>query len=225
MEIIGIVPFRGGSKGLENKNFRILNGLPLWRKAVNQAVKVCDRVIVSTDRLDKCDFDGFDTLIQDRRPDHLASDNASMADVLMHLISRFKLDNKILVLLQPTSPLRKICDIESAVRLFNSSDFDMVFSVVEKDNACLKYGLVKNHKFDAINKSEHLFQNRQELPKVFGPNGAIYVFNSSIFMQQKSFPASNIGYIEMNVDDSLDIDNYEDFLLAEKYFEERQEPY
>lgn len=207
-----IVPFRANSKGLPRKNFLLLNDQPLWKRAVLQAQRTCSKTIYSTDyslsETDRKEVEG----IYDRRPNVLATDDTLMEEVLGYLIREYELHSDNLVLLQTTSPLRLDEHIKNACELFSTGNYSMVMSVVEKDNIALKYGLLGHeNNFEFINKPCYCFSNRQNLPEVFGPNGAVYVFNALTFLESNSFPHKNIGVIKMSMDHSLDIDSEENY--------------
>ena len=207
-----IVPFRASSKGLPRKNFLLLNDQPLWKRAVLQAQRTCSETIYSTDHSlsvsDRAEIKG----IYDKRPDILATDDTLLEEVLIYLIREYELYSENLVLLQTTSPLRLDEHIKNACELFSTRNYSMVMSVVKKDNLSLKYGLLgSENNFEFINKPCYCFENRQNLPEVFGPNGAVYVFNALTFLESNSFPHKNIGVIKMSADHSLDIDSEENY--------------
>lgn len=217
---IAIVPFRSGSKGLKNKNFLTINREPLWRRAVMQGYRVCENILYSTDYYmddhEKVNLPG----IYDHRPKHLASDHSTMTDLVLYLIKKYSLEQKNLVLLQPTSPMRSDANILSAIKLFDSGGFKMVFSTVEKDRKALKYGFVSaDNEFRSINNPDYCFANRQSLPKLFGPNGAVYVFSANEFLSSTGFPTSGIGASEMTKLESMDIDTKADYLEVLKCLE------
>ena len=213
---VAIVPFRSGSKGLFQKNFRMLGGVPLWLRAALQGTNTCEKLVCSTDRLDLCNFDKLDDVLIDHRPASLADDDSTMTDVISHLIYKFSLQDDILVLLQPTTPLRTHEQIEQAIHLYLNNDYSMIMSVVEHDNRCLKFGLNNSGVFSHINEAQFCFNNRQSLPKVYGPNGAIYVFRGKDFLKSNQFPSKKIGILEMSSKTSVDVDTKDDFRKAER---------
>jgi len=221
MEIIAIVPFRAGSKGLKNKNFLTLGDIPLWERALNQALVFSDQVILSSDRLDKCELRGDRKVLLDDRPQELATDDTEMKQVIEHIIKKYDLRDEIIVLLQPTSPLRAQTDIDKAIKLFQTGKFSLVLTVTEVDKNHLKAGLLENEKLIPINNPEYLFQNRQSLPSVFKPNGAIYVFQADTFRANGGFPKEAIGVLKMDETSSTDIDGLNDLKFAESQIEKR----
>ena len=92
----------------------------------------------------------------------------------------------------------------------------MVMSVSKKDNRILKHGFIKNGRFETVNRAEYCFENTQNLPDVFGPNGAIYIFRADDFLAAKGFPHDSVYAYEMDLVSSIDIDKIEDFEKAER---------
>lgn len=207
---IAVVPVRAGSKGIPNKNLKLAGGLPLYLHAVQQGIRTVGQVLVTTDIVEICP----DTLPAGcrvvRRPSHLASDDALMADVLKHLIETEGLGKSTIVLLQATSPLREDTDIFAAVTLHAEGRHDMVMSVVRRDSGVLKYGSLVGPNFVALSNPAFCFQNRQLLPPVYGPNGAVYVFSAAQFIEAGGFPSARIAAVEMPKERSLDIDTESD---------------
>jgi N-acylneuraminate cytidylyltransferase len=213
---LAIVPVRAGSKGLKGKNMRPLDGLPLYLHAVHQGLRTAGHVLISTDitEINQSNLPIGCTLCP--RAAELASDDVPMASVITHLIKTHSLQGYTLVLLQATSPLREDADIESAMNLHAGGVFDIVMSVVARDQGVLKYGTLNGNQFVAMRDPTYCFQNRQSLPNVYGPNGAVYVFSAESFMQKEDFPTARIGVVEMPAMRSIDIDTAEDFRYVEE---------
>ena len=123
----------------------------------------------------------------------------------------YELQKSTIVLLQPTSPLRRDEDISKCIKTFKNNTFDLVFTVSSQDRAVLKSGFVRGNKFVPIGEPDFTFMNRQDLPELFRPNGAVYVFNGGWFVENNGFTSNNIGVVEMPKENSLDIDNQVDF--------------
>ena len=207
---ISLVPIRAGSKGLKNKNIAKIQGIPLYLRTVNQALRITEKCIINTDInsiLKKKDFDENIVLFQ--RDKKFARDNTNMNSVLKDLFIKMNLINKVIVLLQATSPLRKDEDIKNAIKIFNNGKYSMVISVKRVKSNILKYGYENNESFTPISK-KYLYKNRQSLPKVFAPNGAIYIFSVNEFLKKNKLPENNIGFYEMPYERSIDIDKKED---------------
>lgn len=219
--IVAIVPARNGSKGLVGKNTLPLHGVPLYLRAVQQGLRVVDRVLLTTDieAIDGSELPAGCVLC--RRPAELAGDYVPMAAVIRQLIEKYSLAHKTILLLQPTSPLRLDSDIESALELFASQQHSIVLSVVERDKAVLKYGTVHGARFTAMRMQNYCFSNRQQLPPVYGPNGAVFVFDANRFIDEGGFPCDNIGVVKMPMERSVDIDTLADFHQIERLMQKR----
>jgi CMP-N-acetylneuraminic acid synthetase len=128
MEVVGLIPARGGSKGIPRKNLAAVAGRPLiaWTVDAARGARELSRVVVSTDDEEIATAAGLETLW---RPAALADDDTPMLDVVRHAIAELR--PEVLVLLQPTSPLRRAQHIDAAVRLLHESGADSVVSVVE----------------------------------------------------------------------------------------------
>tara|TARA_B100001093_G_scaffold480725_1_gene510846 strand:- start:5356 stop:6051 length:696 start_codon:yes stop_codon:yes gene_type:complete len=215
-EIIAVVPLRAGSKGLPKKNIIEFNGLPLYMRTVHQALRVTKKVLISTDIAEIIKATLPNGCQIDRRPKHLSKDDVKMSSVISYIINKNKLEDKIILLLQATSPLRSDKDILSSIELFQSNDYDLVFTVKEQKREALKYGIIENTIYCPISQSKFLFENRQSLPVVYGHNGAVYLFHAKDFLKNEDFPTENIGTIIMSSKRSMDIDNQNSFKEAER---------
>ena len=207
---VAIVPCRAGSKGLPNKNFLMLGSEKLYKITLDQALRCISEVIISSDKNLEKELEGY-SVEQHRRSPELSTDQSTMAELMFELIRRYHLYESTIVLLQPTSPLRRDEDISKCIKTFKNNTFDLVFTVSSQDRAVLKSGFVRGNKFIPIAEPDFTFMNRQDLPKLFRPNGAVYVFNGGWFEKNNGFTSSNVGVVEMPKENSLDIDNQEDF--------------
>ena len=216
-----IIPARSGSKGIPNKNIKILNGKPLIHYTVEAAREVFDdeSIIVSTDseRIKKV-TEATGLQIPFLRPEFLATDEAKTEDVLIHSINYFFDKNNYhpdyIVLLQPTSPFRNGTHIREAISLFDKN-CDMIVSVKEtKSNPY--YILFEEDEDGFIKKSKKgTFTRRQDCPKVWELNGAIYVINCESLISKGMKNFNKILKYEMEEVFSLDIDNNMDWKVAE----------
>ena len=215
-EIISLVPLRKDSKGIKNKNLKKINGIPLYKYAINQALRTSNKCILTTDIDEVYESETDSNLIKIKRPKHLCQDSSLMSEVIMHAIKKLKLRNNVIVLLQATSPLRLDSDILKGLNLFQNGSFSMVMSVSIKESNSLKYGFLNNNKFLSVNQPKFCFANRQQLPNLYAPNGAVYIFGSDSFLKDKDFPTSSIGAFEMPESRSIDIDKESDLQIIKK---------
>ena len=213
---IAVIPLRGGSKGLPGKNTRLLAGKPLYRHAVDLALAAgASRVLISTDIPEVLTAELPHTVQALQRPPELCGDTVPMAPVLVHALQTGQVQGPV-VLLQATSPLRQVVDVQQALARLASGAFDLVMSVTDADRSVLKWGQVQpDGRFVPLSSPEHCFANRQSLPSVYKPNGAVYAMNASWFIEQNSFVTERIGTVVMPPERSHDIDNLSDFELCE----------
>lgn len=222
--ILGLIPARGGSKGLPGKNIKLLLGKPLIAWTIEQALasKYLDRVVVSTDDKEISDISKkYRAEVPFIRPKELAMDNTKGIDVVLHAIDWLKENDMrkqcdLLILLQPTSPLRATEDINKAIELLFLKEAKAIVSVCEVDhhpllaNTLPEDGCMK----DFIRK-EIMNKNRQELPKFYRLNGAIYLAYCNYIKERKSFFGEKTFTYIMPRERSIDIDDEIDFELAE----------
>ena len=182
----------------------------LYKITLDQALRCINEVIISSDKNLKKEL-GCYSVKQHRRSPALATDQSTMAELMLELIRMYELQKSTIVLLQPTSPLRRDDDISKCIKTFENNTFDLVFTVSAQDRAVLKSGFIRGNKFIPLAEPEFTFMNRQDLPELFRPNGAVYVFNGGWFEENNGFTSNNIGVVEMPKENSLDIDNREDF--------------
>lgn len=221
--ILAVIPARGGSKRLPNKNIKELCGKPLisWSVDAGLKSKYIDKLIVSTDSDEIAKVSkksGAD--VPFIRPDYLATDSASSFDVIKHSIEC--LGNKgehydYLVLLQPTSPLRTTEDIDLAIEELFSKKANSVTSVCEVDHSPLwSNTLPKNHSMNNFIRKSARGKNSQELNTYYRINGAVYVCLIKSLLEEKSFisKSKSFAYV-MDKKKSVDIDTELDFIIAE----------
>jgi len=224
-KVLSIIPARKGSKSLPNKNILELNGKPLIHWTINSSLKTSfiDDTLITTDSKQILNYaKNFDVILRER-PKKFAGDNTSMIEVLKNLFEEEpELIKKygFLILLQPTSPLRTEKHItKSFIEFEKNETSDSLISVVEADNLVLK-NLVqrKNGFLEEIDSHGFFSMNRQLLPKLFKPNGAIYIINIKEFLSFGKLISKNTIPFKMNSEESLDIDTLEDFNLIKNIF-------
>jgi len=220
MEIIALIPARGGSKGIPKKNIKNLRGKPLISYSIGPAkkTKYINKVVVSTEDKEIAEISreyGAEII---ERPKELAKDESSTIDAILHALEVLKAENynpDIIILLQPTSPLRNAEDIDSAIELFLNSDCESVVSVREVGHSPYWCFEIEDGYLKSLFGDEYLRMRRQELEKVYMPNGAIYISTPENLRKYKGFYClRTIPYI-MPPERSIDIDNEIDLMLAE----------
>ncbi len=221
MEILAIIPARGGSKGLPRKNVRLLRGRPLIYYTIREAKlsKLITRIIVSTEDREIAEISrSYDVEVQ-LRPPELSRDETPIIDVILYVIDTLgKIEGykpDIIVLLQPTSPLRRAVDIDNALKIFMNEECDSVVSVYEAPRSLYWSFKIDGKYLKPIFGYEYLAKRRQELPKLYIPNGAIYVSTPEKLRKYRSFYSPKTFPYIMPYERSIDIDSEIDLLLAE----------
>lgn len=225
MSTLFLIPARGGSKGIPDKNLKPFCGESLVSRATRQAIECAlpeDVIFVSTDSeaiAGEATKNGIE--IPFLRPAHLASDSAPTYDVILHVLDEFKKQGKEferVILLQPTSPFRLVEDIKEAEKLW-SPDIDMVVSVCQSDSNPY-YNIFETDKegFLKISKGNGAYTRRQDAPKVWEYNGAVYVMSTPSLLESPMSRFNKIIPYEMPASRSIDLDTPQDWLIAESLF-------
>lgn len=222
-KILVVIPARGGSKGIPRKNIRLLNNKPLISYAIDiaKSSEYVDDVVVTTD-------DSKIALLSEkfgasviRRASELAGDEVPLDPVIYDaMVQKEKLafdEYDIVITLQPTSPLLKTSTLDAAIEKFEDFAVDSVLSVV--DDRHLSWGYDESNERYFPNYIER--KNRQYLPKDFRETGAILATRRN-FVREDSRLGTNLDLIELSRQESVDIVNYEDWVIAEKYLQKKR---
>jgi len=223
---LAIIPARGGSKAIPRKNIRILAGKPLIAYSIETALKskYIDKVVVSTDNEEIAKVTGKYEAEVIKRPRELAKDDSLTIDMVFHALEALKPDYvpEIVVLLQPTSPLRNQEDIDNAVELFLKRNCESVIGVCESNELYWSFGLEDKY-LKPIFEEKYLKIRRQELPMAYKPNGAIFISTpQNLYKYRDFYSKRTIPYV-MPDERSIDIDTESDFILAEILMEKMVE--
>lgn len=215
--VVALIPARGGSKGIPQKNIHLLNNKPLIEYSIEAACisTVIDRVVVSSDDqaiLNVGQNSGAEVL---HRPQTLALDHTPTAFAIEHAISELALSrDSYIILLQPTSPLRSADDIDQAFASLGRND--ALVSVSIPTHHPMKSYTVDDAGFlKGMWSDEAPYMPRQELPVAYMPNGAIYIFKVSQFLAERGIPTRNAIPFVMSATKSIDIDTIEDIYKVE----------
>ena len=225
-EILCIIPARGGSKGIPHKNIRSFGGIPLIAHTIRQAYdsKHITRTIVSTDdpeiaRVAK----EYGAEVPFLRPAELATDTSQIADTIIHLLDTLKETKGYVpdyaVMLQTTSPLRTVEDIDNSLDLLFKEDAEVMMTLCESEQ--LLYTLDDRHRMHLVSDQKFLVStNRQALEQTYVLNGAmVYGVKTSVFLRDKSFfKGDMVGYAVPGWR-SPDLDEPNDFVIAELIYE------
>ena len=215
-KIFFIIPARGGSKGLKNKNIKLLNGKPLIYYTLKEVKKITNfkNVFLSTDSIkikNIAEKEGLN--VPKLRPKNISGDKASLEEVINHSLDLYSDKNfEYVVVLQPTSPLRKAKHIMDAINQINQytelitsvkvSDSNPYYVLFEEKNNCL------------IKVKKGNFVARQDCPIVYELNGAIFIINIESF-KQKGYQNLKKEKFLMKKKYSIDIDDEIDFKFVE----------
>lgn len=226
MKILTIIPARGGSKGIPRKNIKPLAGKPLIYYTIDCARAICDNedICVSTDDDEIIQVvEDYGLKVPFKRPAELATDTAGTYEVLLHALDFYEKTGRrydVVVLLQNTSPFRTADHLKGALKLY-TPDVDMVVSV--KECAANPYYCVFEENQEGylhICKGEGNIIRRQDAPKVYEYNGAIYIINiESLKHQHMHQFKKRIKYV-MDEKSSLDLDTMNDWMMAEMIIKE-----
>lgn len=224
-KILAVITARGGSKRLSNKNILDLAGKPLIAWTIGEAnkSKYLDKVIVSTDSekiAEVSKYYGAD--VPFLRPENLSNDTADSISVIKHSIEFFnKEEYEYVMLLQPTSPLRTVGDIDGAIEMLDVQT-ESVVSVTEVDHSPLWVNTLpedlsmKNFIGDKVKN-----KRSQDLPTYYRLNGAIYVSEINYFYNIGGFMGDKTRAYVMEPKNSVDIDTKFDFIIAKSFIEEK----
>jgi N-acylneuraminate cytidylyltransferase len=203
--ILGIIPARGGSKGILKKNIKEMCGKPLiaWSIEAARQSKLLDRFIVSTEDVGIAQIAnglGAEVLV---RPVELATDEASTLSVLQHVLEHMPAE--IIVLLQPTSPIRNKGLIDRCIKRFQDTNADS-----------LATGFIcKNYEWGTYSK------RRQELRGFFYDDGNVYVFKAELIRRGDRY-GKRMERVVTEKEENIEIDDEFDFWLAEQILKKRE---
>lgn len=228
MRILGIIPARGGSKGIPGKNIKPLGGKPLLEYTFESAEKATSltKVILSSDDkkiISLAQKIGLEAPFI--RPDFLAEDTTPSIEVILHALEFFKSKGIVfdaVCLLQPTTPFRQQNIIDIAVQKFVQENHDSLISVREiphqhNPHWCFKE---ENGSLRVATGEANIISRRQDLPKAFHRDGAIYITKTEVLLNQHSLFGNSIGYVETTKFPYVNIDDLSDWKEAERILKE-----
>ncbi|HYN20129.1 MAG TPA: acylneuraminate cytidylyltransferase family protein [Thermoanaerobaculia bacterium] len=225
MKVLGLIPARGGSKGIPGKNVRLLGGKPLLAHTAEAALAArrLSRVILTTDdegiaEVGRC----LGLEVPFLRPAELALDDTPTLPVVQHAVAELERSGdtfEAVCLLQPTSPFRRPEDIDGCVELLEAEDLDAVISVLPvppEHNPHWVYFRDGEGLLRLATGEDQPIPRRQELPPAFHRDGAVYVVKREIVMQENSLYGRRLGgYVMPEPDRNLNLDTLADWDRAE----------
>ncbi len=210
MKTIAIIPARGGSKRLSNKNSMLLEGIPLVAHSINFAKEnQIDKIVVSTDD----DFIKeialqYGAEVVDR-PKALATDNSPTIDTLKHVMENIEGCYDYVVVLQPTNPLRPKNLLQESLKRLKEGNFDSLMTVTRNEQ---KFGKIINEKFVPYNYK--IGQRSQDLETLYYENGLLYIARTALIMDGKLLGENHFPLIVNHPFAKVDIDTQEDMDYA-----------
>jgi len=220
LKVLAFIPARGGSKGLKRKNIKKLDGIPLVGYSIREALKskYIDYVFVSTEDEEIRDVSvGLGAEVPFLRSMETAQDTSKTIDTMVEAVNELKKNAKefdIVVLLQPTSPMRTVRHIDESIEKYVENGMEALVSVVEVEQhpAYMREITEEGTLKDFITVPPNV--RRQDLKPYYRLNGAIYINKMEEIVPEYNFSANRIPYI-MDSASSVDVDTIDDFEYAE----------
>lgn len=230
MKVLGIIPARGGSKGVHRKNIRPLCGKPLLAYTADAALASVRlaRTILSTDDEEIADIGrslGLD--VPFIRPVELAEDATATFPVILHAVAKLESQDEryeAICLLQPTNPLRSAEDIDNCIEILETSGADSVISILPVPhvyNPKWVYWRSPNGEMTLSSGDTEPVTRRQDLPPAFHREGSVYVTKRTVLSEFGNLYGRNVRGYEMDEANSINIDTQDDWERAEGMIKNR----
>ncbi|SNR36527.1 acylneuraminate cytidylyltransferase family protein [Lutibacter flavus] len=225
MKILGIIPARRGSKGVAKKNSKLLKGKPLISYTIEAALNsklVTDIIVSSDNEAILAIANSYKNIKVVKRPKELATDESPTISTVIHAIEFLKENGNeydAICLLQPTNPFRTSSFIDEAILKFEETQKDCLVSVLEvphQFNPHWVFEKKNNGNIEISTGDKEIITRRQELPKCYYRDGAIYLTKMSVLQNRKSFFGEKLGFIVSDSTFHVNIDSLDDWLKAEK---------
>jgi CMP-N,N'-diacetyllegionaminic acid synthase len=224
MRILAIIPARGGSKGVPEKNIKLLNGKPLlaYTSEIALQSKYLNEVIISSeDEKILAAAKSLGIKVPFVRPTELAQDNTPTIDVIIHALRWYESQNVFfdaVCLLQATSPFRIVEFLDKAIKKFIENNSDSLVSVQKvphEYNPHWTFELNETGNLKIATGETEIISRRQELPTAYYRDGSIYITKTDVILNQNSLYGKSISYIESDPELYVNIDTLEDWEKAE----------
>ena len=231
MKIVAIIPARGGSKSVPRKNITDVGGKPLIGFTIEEALKSnkVNEVVVTTDDEEIAEIArNFGASVPFMRPKELATDTAETAPAVLHCLRELEARKNVqydaVLLLQPTTPFRKTQHIDDAITMMEKEACDSVVSVVSvgANHPFRMKRLVGKRLINYLDQGFEDMRPRQSLPPVYIRNGAIYLTSRKTLVELGTLVGSHCLGLEMNAEDSINIDDPLDLQLARLCMDEKK---
>ncbi len=232
MRVLGIIPARGGSKGVVRKNVRELGGKPLLAYTVESALTSSrlTRTILSTEdeEIAKLGRD-LGVEVPFMRPAELATDSAPTFPVVLHAVKELEKQNELydaVCLLQPTNPLRRSEDIDGCIELLENSEADSVFTILpvpHEFNPKWVYWETAEGELELSGGDPVPVSRRQDLPDAFHREGSVYVTRRDVLFEHGNLYGSKVCGYRVKKENSINIDSEDDWERAEVIISRRSD--
>lgn len=227
MKILGLIPARGGSKGIPRKNIKRLHGKPLINYSIEAglACPLIDQLIVSTEDQEIARIsEAAGAMVPFLRPEALARDQSPSIDTIIHALEFFVSKNEMfdaVCLLQPTVPFRDGKDLQAAIEKFIASDADSLISMREVPHIYNPHWAYEQDAESGFLKTvideELRITRRQDLPKTYHRDGSVYLTKTNVVLKQRSLYGKKIIHHLMSASPNINIDTLEDWNQAEAF--------
>ena len=229
MKILGIIPARGGSKGIPGKNIKKLGGKQLIEYTFDSVLnsKFLSKTILSSDDREIISVAkniGLESPFI--RPEELARDNTPTLDVIIHAVNFYKDQNinfDAVCILQPTTPFRERNLIDKAIKKFEEGDFDSLITVRKVPDEFNPHWVFeqKEGSLKIATGENEIIPRRQELPTAYFRDGAIYLIKTEVLLKKSSLYGDSIGFIDTSDSPFVNLDTMEDWKQAENILNQR----
>jgi CMP-N-acetylneuraminic acid synthetase len=229
LRVLGIIPARGGSKGIPRKNIKLLGGKPVIHYTIESAKKsqFLTDIFVSTDDLEIAEVAEIAGIkVPFLRPSNLALDNSPSIDVITHVLDELDKMGKhydAICLLQPTSPFRELGFIDKCIEKFEMHDANSLISVLQVPHHFNPHWIFEENESGSLRIStgeNQIIPRRQELPRAYYRDGSVYITKVETIRNEKKLLFGNIQFVESDERFYCNLDTMDDWYLAEKRIRE-----
>ncbi|MEO2070479.1 MAG: acylneuraminate cytidylyltransferase family protein [Zunongwangia sp.] len=223
MNIIGIIPARGGSKGIPGKNIKTLGDRALIAYTIESALEsnYLTKIFLNSED-ENILQEGKNYPIKNyKRPFQLAQDDTTSIAVIKEQLKKLQQRGEnidAICLLQPTTPFRRKNLIDDAITKFKMGNYDSLISVRQIPHEYNPYWAFSDHDgtLELTVEKEQIVSRRQDLPKTYHRDGAIYISKTEVILEQNSFFGTKTGFIDTTEDPHVNLDTMEDWKKAEE---------
>lgn len=224
MKFLAIIPARGGSKGIKNKNLRKVGNQSLLERAIKSVNDLMDTIVSTDDVKIKDESIKVGAKVLSMRPKHLSEDNSKTIDVIKYELGNYEkiYEQKVdyIFIIEPTSPFREKKHVKNIVDLLKTNKFNSVVTVCDlerkPENIFTKGESLKKY----IKNPIHTFDQRQMMNKLCRLNSAVYATNRDLLIKENKLLIDPIGYAHMSQMESINIDTFLDLKFANFIFDE-----